>query len=594
MDESGRVWRARVLFIVAALGFFFLGTKLFSMQVLAHSVYAELARDNRQFSRRVLAPRGVISDRSGIVLAHNVYQARVTYPRDLAAPGDPTLAALIDLLDLDEDAVFQRIDRAPPGDRVTIVRRATPKQVAIVEEHRVQLPHVQLTVQPRRNYRGESLAAHLLGYVGEVRGDETGPDSNNQPGDVIGRSGVEAAAESLLRGQHGQEVIEINAAGHVVGKIWVDDDSHEPLPGAHIYLTLHRGLQKTLETLLQEHPVGSGVAIEVATGDILAAASMPTFDPNEFTEGISQARLDELRQDKRKPEFNRALRGTYPPGSPFKLITAAAALDRGYVSTSTRFDPCYGGYMYGNRFFGCWDAAGHGSLNLMGAIVQSCDTYFYQLAQRLTVDELAETARRFGLGEPTGLPAIRDHGGLVPTSAWYDERHGSGGWTSGVKLNLAIGQGELLATPLQMARAFAALGGDGYLRRPHLVLAHKRASDVNESRKVLRSAEPVCQPRTREILQRSLELVVEHEEGTGGLARVSGVAVAGKTGTSENPFGEDHAWFVAYAPAEAPEIAVALIVENSGHGGEIAAPLVGKFLEEYFKITRGTGDGVGR
>jgi penicillin-binding protein 2 len=207
------------------------------------------------------------------------------------------------------------------------------------------------------------------------------------------------------------------------------------------------------------------------------------------------------------------------------------------------------------------------------------------------VDELAETARHFGIGASTGLPAIRDHAGLVPTSAWYDERQGPGRWTSGVKLNLAIGQGELLVTPLQMARAYAALGGDGYLRRPHLVLALDYPFDVNEDRHVFRSAEPVCQPRTRQVLQQALREVVDHEEGTGGLARVAGVAVAGKTGTSENPFGEDHAWFVAYAPAESPEIAVAVIVENSGHGGDIAAPIVGDFLEEYFDLTRGTRSG---
>lgn len=574
--------------VVAVMGFFTLGTKLFSMQVLAHADYAQLARDNRQFNRRVFAPRGVISDRTGLNLAHNVYHARITYPRTLAVPGDPTLGRLVALLELDEELVFQRVDRAPPGDRVTLVRRATPEQVAIVEERRVQLPNVQLTVQPRRHYRYGSLAAHLIGYVGEVRRDETGPESRYQPGDLIGRSGVEAFAEGQLRGQHGREVIEINAAGHIVGSI--KEGGRSPLPGVHVYLTLHAGLQQTLERLL-EGRVGSGVVLEVGSGDILAAASVPSFDPNEFTAGISQERLDELRADKQKPEFNRALRGTYPPGSPFKLITAAAALDRGYVRTTTRFEPCYGGYVYGNRYFGCWDPAGHGSLDLMGAIVQSCDTYFYQLVQRLSVDELAETARNFGLGAATELPAVRDHSGLVPTSAWYDERDGRGGWTSGVKLNLGMGQGELLVTPLQMARAYAAIGGDGYLDRPHLVLARENAFGVREQRRVLRSAEPICQPRTRQILQRALRQVVNDKEGTGGLARVAGVSVAGKTGTAENPFGEDHAWFVAYAPAESPQVAVALVVENSGHGGSVAAPLVGQILEAYFSLSQGKGIG---
>lgn len=583
MDEHAKLWRARMLLLVAALGFFTLATKLFSMQVLAHEEYARMARENRQFVRRVLAPRGVISDRTGLNLAHNVYLARVTYPREFATRGDSTLTRLIRLLDLDEESVFQRIDRAPPGDRVTVVRRATPQQVAVVEEHRVLLPHVQLIVQPRRHYRYGPLAAHILGYVGEVRREETGRGQEKyQPGDLIGRSGVEAYAEGLLRGEPGIEVIEINAAGHVVGSI---NEGGEPaLPGAEVFLTLHAGLQQTMEQLL-EGRVGSGVAIEVGTGDILAAASVPSFDPNEFTAGISQERLDVLRSDRRKPEFNRALRGTYPPGSPFKLITAAAALDGGHVTPSTRFDPCYGGFMFGDRWFGCWEPHGHGSLDLMGAIVQSCDTYFYQLVGRLTVDELAAAARRFGFGASTGLPAMRDHPGLVPTSAWYDERYGRGGWTAGVKLNLAIGQGELLVTPLQMARAYAALGGDGYLDRPHLVLAHTRALGVHEERSIFRSTEPVCQPATRAILQRALRLVVDHDEGTGGLARVAGIAVAGKTGTAENPFGEDHAWFVGFAPADDPQIAVAMIVENAGHGGSVAAPLVGKFLEAYFALS---------
>ncbi len=581
MDERSRQWRARALMMAAAIGFGVLAVTLVTMQVVRHQDYAELARENRQYSRRVLAPRGLVSDRTGFTLAHNEYQARITYPRERVRADDPVLNRLIELLDLDRDALFEWVDRAPPGDRVTLVRRAKPPQIAIVEEHRVELPQVQLRVEPRRQYPGESLASHLVGYVGEVRRDETGRNSPYFAGDMIGRTGIEAFAERLLRGEHGRKVVEVNAAGHVIGEL---PGVHVPVvPGGHVYLTIHHALQKRLEELLDGY-VGAGVVIEVATGDVLAAASAPAVDPNEFTGGISHERAEQLRSDPNKPEFNRAFRGVYPPGSPFKLITAAAALERGLVDPEETFEPCYGGYRFGNRFFGCWKETGHGVLDLEGAIVQSCDTYFYQLVQRLTVDQLAEAARRFGLGYETGLESFHEQTGLVPDADFFDARHGPRGWTDGVKLNLAIGQGELLVTPLQMARTFAAIGGDGYLYRPHVLLVTENAYGVRDARHVYRSTEPVCSPRVRRFLQESMRSVVHDDLGTGGLAQVDGFEVAGKTGTSENPFGDHHAWFVAYAPARDPEVAVAVIVENSGHGGEVAAPIVGKVLHEYFEL----------
>ena len=582
MDERHRQWRSRVLMVTAAGGFTALFLALFGMQVVSHEDYAQLARENRQLSRRVLAPRGLISDRAGTMLAHNVYQARVTYPRRLAVAGDPILERLFELLELDREAVLEWIGRAPESDRVTIVRRATPEQIAIVEEHRVELPQVQLRVEPRRHYRAGSLAAHLIGYVGEVRRDETGPGSPYRTGDLKGRTGIEAYAENLLRGTHGRKVVEVNAAGHVVGEL---PEVRVPVvPGVHVYLTIHSALQRRMEELLDGR-VGAGVVVEVATGDILAAASAPSVDLNEFTGGISHQRAAELRENPGKPEFNRAFRGVYPPGSPFKLITAAAALERGKVEPDETFEvPCYGRYKFGNRWFGCWKPEGHGTLALEQAIVQSCDTYFYQLIQRLSVDELAETARRFGFGRETGLESFHEQTGLVPDEEFFDARYGKGRWTDGHKLNLAIGQGELLATPLQMALTFAAIGGDGHLYVPHVVLVSENAYGVREPRRVFRSSEPVCSPRVRAYLQRSMHSVVSHEDGTGSLAAVEDIDVAGKTGTSENPFGDHHAWFVAYAPAEDPEVSVAVIVENSGHGGEIAAPIVGEILRTYFTL----------
>lgn len=580
-DGGGMESRARLLLLVQFLAYAMVALSLISTQVIRRDYYTGLALRNRQVTQRIRAPRGIIADRNGVVLADNVYQARLTIASSRAHPGDPALEKLIELLGFDRDVILQRVTASSESDRVTILRHADPKQIAVVEEHFSMLPDVQLDVQPRRRYHFGSLAAHLLGYVGEVNAQdmENDPTGFYQPGDVIGRSGVEGLAEEQLRGVHGRRVVEVNVAGHVVGE--VPKGSRQAVRGVKIYLTLSQPLQAKLESLL-EGKRGAGVVLEVSTGDVLAMASAPTFDPNEFTGGISADRYAELRDDPATPLFNRALRGTYPPGSPYKLITAAAGLETGKVTPSTRFAACTGSYRLGNRIFRCWKASGHGTLDLMGAIAQSCDVYFYQLAELLTIDELDHTATRFGLGRPTGIELSGEASGLVPDKAYYDRRFGPRGWTRGVLLNNAIGQGELLVTPLQMARTFAGIGGDGHLYRPHLILARDYASRAIEKRQPRRVSDAMASTSTLEFLRKALVAVVGWQEGTGGLARVEGVTVAGKTGTAQNPRGEDHAWFVAYAPAERPEIAVAVIVENAGHGGEIAAPIVGELLRTYF------------
>jgi penicillin-binding protein 2 len=483
-------------------------------------------------------------------------------------------------LELPAERVEDRLRRVGEDGKVTVVRHADPKQIARVEEHRALLPDVQLEVEPRRRYRFGPLAAHLLGYVGEVRDNETlgeGALAVYAPGDMIGRAGVEALAEEQLRGRHGRKVVEVNAAGHIVGAL--EEGTVPCVPGVHLYLTISQPLQSELEHLLAGS-AGAGVVVEVATGDVLAAASSPAFDPNEFTGGISADRWSALNDDPKHPLYNRIFQGTYPPGSTYKLVTAAAALEHKRITFHTWLKPCVGGYRLGNRVFKCWKLEGHGPLDLMGAIVNSCDVYFYQVGQMLTIDELAETARRFGMGARSGIELAGEVAGLVPTSAYYDQKLGKNGWGEGVMLNNAIGQGELLATPLQMARMYAAIGGDGYLYRPNIILARENVYGVREVRQVRRSAEPICAPAVHAFLQEAMRQVVSG--GTGTLAKVEGVEVAGKTGTAQNPHGGDHAWFVAYAPADRPEVAVALIVENAGHGGSVAAPIVSKLLTTYF------------
>lgn len=581
MNPRDRQWRSNALLVTLTLGFVVVFVALASLQVVRHGHWSSQARQNRQDTARVPAPRGVVADRNGVTLADNRYQATVTISRAQTRPGDPTLTALVELLDLDPDEVRRTIDRST-HDPVVLVKHADPEQIAKVEEHRAVLPHVRLSVGPRRQYPGGSLAAHVLGYVGEVRPEDIDPGAPDpyEPRDIVGRAGVEQFAESLLRGRNGLRVVEVNAAGHIVGE--VDEGRVPVLPGVLHYLTLSHPLQSRLEELLEPW-VGAGVVLEVGTGDVLAIASSPGFDPNVFTGGISPAAWNALNNDPRKPLFNRTLKGTYPPGSPYKIVTAVAALESGKVTTRSTFEPCTGGIQFGNRFFRCWERSeGHGVLNLHGALVESCDVYFYQVAQLISIDDLADVARRFGFGRPTGLALGGEKPGLVPDSRFYDTRYGPGQWTRGVVLNNSIGQGELLVTPLQMARAYAAIGGDRSLYRPHLILATENVFGVREVRRIEPEAEPVCSPQVQRIVKRALRDVVDHEDGTGELAAVVGLPVAGKTGTAENPHGEHHAWFVAYAPEHDPEVAVAVILENAGHGGEVAAPLVGQLLSTYF------------
>ncbi|HEX9639796.1 MAG TPA: penicillin-binding protein 2 [Candidatus Krumholzibacteria bacterium] len=594
-DESALTHRANLLRVLVGSGFLLLFVALFSLQVLQQSDFAAKALENRQFRERVRAPRGRVLDRNGITLVDNRHQARLSLSLAGLKKDNPTFMRLTELLELDGDLVLVRSASRREADRATILKHANVEQIAIVEEHRSQLPDVQLNIEPLRQYRFGSMAAHVLGYIGEVDPEDVAASGRFGPyasGDMKGVSGLEGYVENLLRGRHGTKVVEVNAANHVVGEL--EGAGRPVIPGVHFYLSLSQPLQKALEELL-EGRIGSGVVLEVPTGDILAIASSPSFDPNLFAGGLDITEWKRLESDPRQPLYNRSLQGAYPPGSPYKLIGAACALELGRVNPSTVFQPCTGSYRFGNRIFRCWQRTeGHGLLDLEGAIIESCDVYFYQLGQLLTIDELAATARRFGLGESSGLEFEADRSGLVPDSDFYDRRFGRGQWTRGVLLNNIIGQGELLATPLQMARAYAALGGDGHLYRPNLILARENASGVREVRRVRRVSETVCSDRVRSFLKRALLQVVEHEEGTGGLAQLRGIAVAGKTGTAENPHGEDHAWFVAYAPAEDPEIAVALIVENAGHGGAIAAPMVRALMNEYFSARQPLSGELGK
>ncbi len=564
---------------VVLILFMILIGNIFVMMVVKHTYYKDQALENRQVRRRKPAPRGLILDRDGIVLADNTYIPDIVVPRGALTPEGPdtTLTRLINWFDLPEEATVTRLREQAASStrsRLVLVSNATMPQIIAIEERGRQLPGVRVDSRSRRRYLFGELFAHVIGYVGEVVPadlDTAGGDTGYRTGDMIGKQGIEAALEKMLRGTAGTQLVEVSASGRAVGSRdiwlrWVE-------PGHDVTLSISLGLQHRMAEAIGGR-TACGVALDARTGEVLAAYSHPVFDPNLLTVPISADKWNALINDPDKPFFNRIVQATYPPASLYKPVTSLAGLAAGVIGTSTVLEPCLGGWSFGNRFFRCWKRGGHGLVDHTEAIVQSCDTYYYQLGLRLELDQLAAAARSLGLGRVSTRVFADEAPGNIPDTAWYDKRFGKGKWTRGVLLNNSIGQGEILVTPIQMALMAARLATSGATPDPVFVI-HPRRPVRNPKPLPYRESDLAW-------VRRSLEQVVSR--GTGQQAKLEGVAVAGKTGTAQNPHGEDHAWFMCYAPADDPQVALAVIVENAGSGSSEAAPVAAQWLRAYFAL----------
>ncbi|RKZ18565.1 hypothetical protein DRQ50_03885, partial [bacterium] len=470
VDRQDLHVRSRFLRGVILLLLLVLTANLFIMTVLKHDDYKDQAVENRQVRFRVRAPRGRILDRHGTPVVDNMFVADITVPAaSLTEAGpDSTLMRLMHWFDLPvEQTVAQlRRQRGHRG-RLVLVAGCSLSQITAVEERGRQLPGVRVESRARRRYLYGSLLAHITGYVGEVGRAELDSAAGYRVGDLVGRQGVEAAFEGILRGTAGTKLEEVNAAGRIVGReaVWL----RETVAGNDVRLTISLPLQSSLSAALGER-TACAVAVDVRTGEVLAACSQPAFDPNDLTRGIGEEAWRLLVEDPAKPFFNRIVQATYAPGSLYKPVTSLAGLHAGVIETSTFLDPCPGGMQFGNRFFRCWKRSGHGDVDHRRAIVESCDTFYYQLGLRLDIDILAAAARSLGLGRRCSDVFAVEVPGNVPDSAWYDQRFGKGGWTRGVMLNNAIGQGELLVTPLQMVMLAARLATWGRVPEPEFVI----------------------------------------------------------------------------------------------------------------------------
>jgi len=590
--------RFKVLSTVILAAVVVLASMLFYLQVLRAEAYKKLAFSNRIRRQRVIAPRGLIRARNGEKLVVNVPVYQICILPSKVEGREELLSIACKWLRIEEERMWENlgewVERFPDMREMPVIQAADKEQISILRENRELFPFFKLALRHRRQYPEGSLAAHLLGYVGEVTDDDLQSSANYHQGDIIGRTGVEFAAEPYLKGIDGERLVEISAEGTEIGVIdileGVEDvdgkvGSRAPVPGRDVLLTIDLELQREIERIFTWDK-GSVLVMDPRNGEILAAVSRPAYDPNMFIGGVSAKEWRRLYEDPANPLFNRTIQATYPPGSTFKIVTAYAALANGFVGTNQYLKPCFGSYRFGNRNFGCWRPEGHGSLALQGAIAQSCDVYFYQLGEMLTADKFAAAGRLFGLGRKTGIEIPSEATGIIPDHAYFDRRFGTGKWTKGHLLNYSIGQGEILATPLQICLMTSIFANGGKRIQPHVirsVVDFDGRSTTNYEWKAVEL--PMIDQRVLQTIRRAMEQVVAGERGTGRASAIPNVKVAGKTGTSQNPHGEDHALFIAYAPADDPEIALTIIMENAGHGGAMAAPVARSILMYYFYRT---------
>ena len=589
--------RTRLLYVVLILAFGALIGRLFFLQVVDGERYTFLSENNRVRIKRIPGTRGMVVDRAGQLLVDSRPSFDLLFVAEDAEQPESTLRQLAHYLGRDEKellAVFEENQKRPAFEEVVIGRDVDWATVVAVESHQLDLPGVTLRARPRRSYADGPIGAHVLGYLGEI-----GPkqlknlkDQGYATGDEFGQYGLEKTWEDFLRGQSGGQQVEVDALGRRVRVLHEVTD----IPGYTVHLTLDRQLQETAFEALKGKE-GTIVALDVNTGAILAMVSTPAFDPNIFARGIKSDEWQTLIKDRLRPLSNRAIQGQYPPGSTFKVIMAIAGLEEGVLQPESRIsDPGY--FVFGNRTFRDWKKGGHGSVDLHKAIVESCDVYFYQAAQKIGIDRIAKWARAFGLGERSGASLDDEKGGLVPDSEWKRKRYRQP-WYPGETISIGIGQGYLTVTPLQLANMMAAVANGGILYRPRIV---DKIESVDGT--IAREYEPEkirtidVKSATLERVRNALADVVKAPGGTGGAARSSIVDIAGKTGTAQvlemkggyvkteqlAYFNRDHAWFVSYAPAQNPKIAVTVLVEHGGHGGDAAAPLAKKVIEKYMEL----------
>ncbi len=628
MTDSYLRLRTLLLRIVVVVSFGLVVVRLWNLQVVESEEYRAAADSNRYRLVAVDAPRGVIYDRVGRLLVRNVPGFTVSIvPGDLPqeeSEREVVLARLAELLGMpltseDPKGIVELLEGRTTGAYVPVrIATQVDREMAfVIEERRLELPGVVVMAEPQRSYEQAPLMAHIVGYMGRINEAEVEDyvAQGYSPSDWVGVAGIERTQEAVLAGTKGQKHIQVDVFGREVAVI----SEQPPEPGHSLYLTIDTEFQRAVEEALRKgmaaagSEVGVAIAMDPRTGEVLAMVSLPTFDNNLFSGGISVEDFVALNEDPRRPLVNHAVSGQYPPGSTFKIVPAAAILEEGVVTTSTTLE-CRGTMLLPNRYFPedmtqaqpfyCWSRVGHGHINITTAIAQSCDIYFYQATggykdfPGLGIERLGEYARMFGFGEPTGIELSGEASGLVPSDRWKRQVYGES-WYTGDTYNAAIGQGFILATPLQLLNATAAIANGGTLYRPQLI-----SQEVDLEGNVIRTLtpDPIRQlevsPANIEVVRQGMRQTVTN--GTAWRMHLPEITVAGKTGTAEytkldehgqvimdeHGYLPTHAWFTAFAPYDDPEIVLVVFLDDGGEGSQYGVPIGEEILRAYFGIPR--------
>jgi penicillin-binding protein 2 len=589
----------KVTFLIIAV-IIVLVLRLWILQIINGPNYRIQSENNRIHLRDIPAFRGRIFGRNGDLLVDNrpSYDLYVI-PEDIQNR-EQLLASFQSLIGLDPEGIKKKLNgfsRKRPFEPVLLKNKMSRDELAIVETNLFNLPGAMIQVRPQRNYIFGKLASHVIGYLGEISESQlkSGDYPENRPGDFVGKYGAEMKWQNALNGTRGGEQVEVDAAGRKLRVI----TRKPPVPGSNIYMTINKELQYLAEKAMKGKK-GAIVAMDPNNGEILALASGPTFDPNLFIGGIAKDEWKRIVSGKDYPLQNRAISGLYPPASVFKIVVALAGLEEGVIDPKEEiFDD--GKFILGDQTYLGWKKGGHGWVNLNRALVESCDIYFYNIGLRLGVDKIAQYATMFGLGKRPGFDLGGDSPGLVPTKKWKLKKWGVP-WQAGETVSLAIGQSYLLVTPLQMAQLISSIFNGGYLYQPKIIQRVEKDGGELYTVAPTVTGRIRAKPENLERIRRALSGVVNEPRGTGSMARIEGVQVAGKTGTAqvvtldlEKTYGRvediptrfrDHAWFVANAEVDRPALAVAIIIENGGHGGSTAAPIAKELIQAYYKTGR--------
>ena len=576
------VRRARAAGVLVFGLLIFLISGFYRAQILDYDSYKLQSETNRLRQVPLPAPRGPILDRKGQPIAENV----VGYSVSMFGTSEDSLRATltrlgqtIPLTSENVEAAVRRY-RQDKGRPTVILQNASFDVVSVLEEHRLQFPGLIIQSSPRRSYPDSTAVSAFVGYTAEIserelqRGEYAA--EGYKQGQQIGKDGLEKQYELKLRGREGSRFVEVDARNRIVNHSPRQD--LQPEPGEPLQTNIDLDLQRFVAKMFADSGLrGAVVAIEPQTGAVLAIHSAPAWDPNRFVGGIPTSYWKELQSDSAKPLYNKALRGRYPPGSTFKLATAALGLERGVIAPTEKFPiACSGGMQYGNRYYRCWDKRGHGYLDMVGAIAKSCDVYFYQLGLRLSLEQLSIGIARMGFNKSTGIDLPGENRGKYPDGVGYfNQKYGPRGWSRGLTLSQSIGQGDNAQTVLNMARFYTALATDGFAAKPEIVRRNPERTRILN-----------ITPQQLDVLKNGLRSVVT--SGTAAASAIKGVTLAGKTGTAQsgrfvNGTELDHAWFAGFAPAEAPKIVVVVMIEFGGHGTR-SAHLASAIIEHYLKV----------